>query len=201
VQETTLHVALLQSDGRPEATYTVTAHKLVGKSLDIARATGYTVDGVAGWTPNACYGSVPLAQADISPDYDTQAIDKASGDKVWTITTIVREWLAAPTTNAGLVLNADASALAGRYRHFASMEHPTAQLRPSLKMIYSVPIGGGCSAGWGRCTATLQSSAICLIGTAGFPATSVFGGTDFVTTEPAATTELSPIVTPRMTMQ
>ena len=34
--------------------------------------------------------------------------------------------------------------------------------------------------------------------TAGFPAATVFGGTDFVTTEPAATTELSPIVTPRM---
>jgi hypothetical protein len=34
------------------------------------------------------------------------------------------------------------------------------------------------------------------IGTAGFPATTVFGGTDFVTTDPAATTEFSPMVTP-----
>src|SRR5438067_10467781 len=32
--------------------------------------------------------------------------------------------------------------------------------------------------------------------TAGFPATTVFGSTLFVTTEPAATTEFSPIVTP-----
>src|ERR1051325_7990920 len=35
-----------------------------------------------------------------------------------------------------------------------------------------------------------------LIGTAGLPATTVFGSTDFVTTDPAATTEFSPIVTP-----
>src|SRR5206468_9303019 len=32
--------------------------------------------------------------------------------------------------------------------------------------------------------------------TAGFPATIVFGAIDFVTTAPAATTELSPMVTP-----
>src|SRR5438552_8330167 len=32
--------------------------------------------------------------------------------------------------------------------------------------------------------------------TAGFPATTVFGSTLFVTTDPAATTEFSPIVTP-----
>src|ERR1700704_3043004 len=32
--------------------------------------------------------------------------------------------------------------------------------------------------------------------TAGLPATTVFGGTDLVTTDPAATTEFSPIVTP-----
>lgn len=33
---------------------------------------------------------------------------------------------------------------------------------------------------------------------AGFPPTSVFGGTSLVTTEPAATTEFSPTVTPPM---
>lgn len=35
---------------------------------------------------------------------------------------------------------------------------------------------------------------------AGMPATSVFGGTSWVTMAPAATTELSPIVTPLRTM-
>src|SRR5712672_2506189 len=35
-----------------------------------------------------------------------------------------------------------------------------------------------------------------LIATAGFPATTVFAGTLLVTTDPAATTEFSPMVTP-----
>jgi len=82
---------------------------------------------------------VPLAQADISAAYDTQPIDKASGDKVWTITTMVQEWLANPAINTGLLLNADVSALAGRYRYFASTQHPKAQLRPYLSIMYSVP--------------------------------------------------------------
>ena len=36
----------------------------------------------------------------------------------------------------------------------------------------------------------------CRTTVAGFPATTVFGSTLFVTTDPAATTEFSPIVTP-----
>ena len=35
---------------------------------------------------------------------------------------------------------------------------------------------------------------------AGFPPTRLFGGTSLVTTEPAATTEFSPTVTPPMTV-
>src|SRR6185437_15161173 len=42
----------------------------------------------------------------------------------------------------------------------------------------------------------LQSSPIERITRAGFPPTRVFGGTSLVTTEPAATTEFSPIVNP-----
>src|SRR5699024_1474919 len=41
-----------------------------------------------------------------------------------------------------------------------------------------------------------QKYQISFIILAGFPATTVFLGTSFVTIEPAATTELSPIVTP-----
>jgi hypothetical protein len=139
VQAATLYLALVESDGAPEATYTVTAHKVVGTNPVIAAATGYTTDGVTSWTPSACcYNNVPLAQADISPAYDTRAIDKTPGYKSWTITAMVQEWLANPTTNFGLLLNADISKLRDRYRYFASMEHPNAKLRPYLKVTYSV---------------------------------------------------------------
>jgi hypothetical protein len=140
VEEATLHLALVESDGAPEGTYTVTAHKVVGQNPVIAGATGYTADGVTGWTPNACcYGQMPLAQADISPAYATQAIDKTPGYKAWTITALVQEWLAGPATNSGLLLNSDPSTLQGRYRFFASMEHPDSALRPFLHITYSLP--------------------------------------------------------------
>src|SRR2546429_2988084 len=87
VQKASLHLALVQSDSGAESTYTVTAHRLLGKNPNMSKATGYTVDGVTGWTPNGCcYGGAPLAQADISPAYDSQAIDKTPGFKSWDIT-------------------------------------------------------------------------------------------------------------------
>ena len=117
----------------------MTAHKVVGRSPVITTATGYTADGVTAWTPNACCSNgVPLAQADISPPYDTRAIDKTIGTKSWSLTTMVQEWAASPTTNFGLLLNSDASKGRDRYRYFASMEHADATRRPSLRITYSL---------------------------------------------------------------
>lgn len=138
VTEATLQLALVDTDLAAESTYTVTAHKVLGKNADIAKASGYTADGVTAWTPNGCcYNGVPLAQADSSPAYDTQAIDKAPGFKAWTITTMVQEWLADPARNFGLLLNADAFKPRDRYRIFASMEHPDSNLHPFLKVTFA----------------------------------------------------------------
>jgi len=135
VQQATLYLALVESDATVDATYTVTAHKMVGRNPVLAAATGFTADGATGWTANACCSAnVPLAQADISSAYDTRAIDKTPGYKTWTLTALVQEWLSNPATNFGLLLNADASKLLGRYRFFASMEHPDATLRPYLRI-------------------------------------------------------------------
>jgi hypothetical protein len=139
VTDATLQVALLASDAKPETTYTITANKVVAKNPVITAATGYTSDGVTPWTPNACCDSgVPLAQADISPPYDTRAVDKTLGYKTWAVTAIVQEWLANPAANFGLLLNSDASKLADRYRFFASMEYADPLLRPSLRITYSL---------------------------------------------------------------
>src|SRR3989442_7428872 len=52
---------------------------------------------------------------------------------------MVQEWLAAPTTNFGLLLNSDPSKLRDRYRYFASMEHPDSTIRPFLHITYALP--------------------------------------------------------------
>jgi hypothetical protein len=140
VQQATLHLALVQSDTNPEPVYTVAAHKVIGKNADPARATGYTTDGVTGWTPNACcQDGVPLAQKDLSPAYDTRQIDKAVGYKVWMLTGMVQEWLADPASNFGVLLNSDTSLPRDHFRFFASTESPDAALRPFLRIQYALP--------------------------------------------------------------
>jgi predicted 3-demethylubiquinone-9 3-methyltransferase (glyoxalase superfamily) len=140
VQEATLRLALVESDASTEPTYSVPAHKIVGRNPVISAATGYTADGVTQWTANGCcHDGIPLAQADISAAYDTQAIDKAAGFKSWSIATMVQEWLANPASNFGVLLNSDASAGVDRYRFFASMEHADSTLRPSLQISYTIP--------------------------------------------------------------
>src|SRR5205807_6429592 len=52
ISSATLNLNLVESDGVAEPTYTVTAHRIVNKNPDLARATGYTHDGVNSWTPN-----------------------------------------------------------------------------------------------------------------------------------------------------
>src|SRR5437660_12101886 len=67
ISSATLNLNLVESDGMSEPTYTVTAHRIVNKNPDLARATAYTYDGAHYWTPNTCCRNhIPLAQADIS---------------------------------------------------------------------------------------------------------------------------------------
>ena len=140
LQEATLHLALVESDTSSTPTYTVTAHKLVGRNPVIDAATGYTFNGVSSWSANeCCYKGIPLAQRDISSAYDQRAIDKTTGRKVWTVTRMVEEWLAAPASNSGLLLNSDATKAAGRFRRFASMQHSDATLHPYLRLRFVPP--------------------------------------------------------------
>jgi hypothetical protein len=105
VTDARLQLALVEADATTDSTYTIPAHKVMGRNPVIGAATGYTADGVTAWTANkCCSGNVPLAQADISAAYDTQAIDKTTGPKSWSFTAMVQEWVADPTTNFGVLL-------------------------------------------------------------------------------------------------
>lgn len=140
IESATLNLSLVEADTEAESTYTVAVHKMTNKNPDLTRANGYTYDGVNGWTANACCDSnIPLAQADISSAHDTKAIDKVLGRKSWNITIMAQQWVNTPLTNYGLLLNSDPTKGADRYRTFASMEHPTASLRPSLSITYRMP--------------------------------------------------------------
>jgi len=140
IQSATLNLSLVESDATADATYTITAHKIINKSPDFTRATGFTYDGVNAWTANACcYNQIPLAQGDISTPYDTKAVDKTLGAKSWNLTALINEWVNQGVVNRGLLLNSDPAKLADRYRSFASSEHADTTLRPYLSVTYQLP--------------------------------------------------------------
>jgi hypothetical protein len=144
IQSATLQMSLVQSDPSPETTYTIAAHKVLNRNVNVAAATGYTFNGTSNWTASSCcYSSVPLAQSDISTAYDVRAVDKTSGVKSWNLTNMVQEWVANPSSNFGVVLNSDPSKPKDRYRYFASMEHSNTSLRPTLRIQYAATGGGG----------------------------------------------------------
>jgi hypothetical protein len=135
ITRATLSMALVSSSSGSR--YSISAHRIRSGNPIIARATGMTSDGSHAWTANACCNKkVPLAQADIDLAEDTQDIDRTPGFKTWTITTMVSRWLADPSSNMGVLLNADATQSRNRYRTFASAENGDANLRPYLTITF-----------------------------------------------------------------
>ena len=49
-----LHLALLDADLAPEATYAVGVHKILHGNLVVGGANGLTRDGATPWTPSGC---------------------------------------------------------------------------------------------------------------------------------------------------
>lgn len=144
VQSAVLQLALVNRDGYSvDPTYNVSLHQVLNRNPDITRATGMTADGVLPWTPNTCcLNNVPLAQADLSPARAVTAVDRNLGLKTWDAISLVQAWLGTPTTNFGLVLNADATKGSDRFRFFASSEDGNVSQRPVLRITYT-PAGGG----------------------------------------------------------
>jgi hypothetical protein len=141
VSSATLSLYQTAADATTEPTYTATLHRIINKNPNLAQATGWTYDGVQGWTSNTCCsGGVPMAQADISAPVDTRSLDKTNGIKQWTVTSLIQGWLNTPSTNFGLLINSDASKLADHWRYFSSNEHTLSQ-RPSLSVTYTTASG------------------------------------------------------------
>jgi len=129
---------LYQTSAGGDATYDVSAHKIINVNPDLEYATGYAYDYAGEWTANkTCYDSIPLAQSDIAPAEDVKSLDPNSGYKEWTLTGMVREWLVHPNINFGMMLNSDKVANANSFRSFQSSESTHADQRPELIVTYT----------------------------------------------------------------
>ena len=117
--------------------YDISVHEIINYNPDPSQCSGYTYDGTNGWTPNgSCYDNIPLAQSDIAAAEDIKSIDKTYGYKAWNVTNMVREWVANPDINFGLLVNSDSSASADSNRIFASSEASDPNQRPKCGDLY-----------------------------------------------------------------
>lgn len=140
VQSATLYLYMnSMEDGGGDDLYDISVHEIINYNPDLLQCSGYTYDGINGWTPNSsCNDNIPLAQSDIAAAEDIKSIDKTYGYKTWDVTNMVREWVANPDINFGLLVNSDSSASADSNRIFASSEASDVNQRPKLVVTYTV---------------------------------------------------------------
>jgi hypothetical protein len=136
ILQATLKLYQTAADG--DASYEVSVHRIVNHNPDLARSNGYTYNGSEEWTANdACYNSIPLAQADIDEAVDTRTLDRSLEYKSWDVTGILQHWNQNQGSNFGMLLNSDAVASSNSHRYFISNESQEGKKRPKLKIIYA----------------------------------------------------------------
>lgn len=137
IQSATLSLYMTGSGG--DALYEMPASGIINKLPVIAKSNGNTFDGTNAWTASSVpYGGIPLAQSDIATAIDAPLIDKIIGYKSWNVTSIVKDWIAIPVNNKGLLLNSSSKASADSSRVFASSEAVDANQRPKLVVTYTL---------------------------------------------------------------
>lgn len=133
-------LTLNMTAGGGDALYEIPVSKIINKVPVIAKSTGKTYDGVNAWTASTVpYGGYPLAQSDIVAAVDAPQVNKTVGLKNWNVTTIVKDWVATPSNNKGLMLDSSSKATADSYRTFASSEAVDTTQRPKLVVTYTLP--------------------------------------------------------------
>jgi hypothetical protein len=112
--------------------YEISVHKIVNKHPEIASCTWNTYDGINPWTGGSDGGA-----QDISFAESTIVVDKSAGYRHWNITEMVQEWVSSPSSNFGLLLNADSTAETNSNRYFRSTDYSNPAERPKLSVTYS----------------------------------------------------------------
>jgi hypothetical protein len=138
IQSATLSLYLTGSGG--DSSYAMPVSEIINKLPVIAKCNGNTYDGTNAWTSSSVpYGGIPLAQSDIAAAVDSPLINTTAGYKSWNVASMVKDWVATPGNNRGLLVDSSSSATADSYRTFASSEAAGATQRPKLVVIYTLP--------------------------------------------------------------
>ncbi|MHC4396768.1 MAG: DNRLRE domain-containing protein [Planctomycetota bacterium] len=134
VTEATLY--LYQTDSGGDSSYDVGVHKIGNVNPVISACTWNTYDGTNSWTGGADGG-----QGDTAAAEDTPSLNSTNNEyKTWTVTNMVADWVSAPSSNYGMLVNSDDVASVDSFRYFASTEDSNTPFRPKLIVTY---ISGG----------------------------------------------------------
>ncbi|HCM39450.1 MAG TPA: hypothetical protein DIS93_05720 [Bdellovibrionales bacterium] len=128
IDSATLQLYQVNADAAA-APYNIPVHRIIGKTVNFARANSSTYDGLNKWISE-------LAQGDISSAYTSLAVDRNLGIKSFNVKQLIQDWISDPASNLGLLLNSDPTQPRDRYRYFASMESSPSSRRPSLLVNY-----------------------------------------------------------------
>jgi len=132
VTEATLHLYQVSSDR--DATYDIGVHKIINFNPVISALTWQTYNGTNGWTGGATGGLNDIAAAE-----DIQAVNRTDNEyKTWSVTGMVQDWVSAPLSNYGMLVNSDDIASSDSCRFFASTEDSDTAIRPKLIVTYYI---------------------------------------------------------------
>ncbi|MHC4739837.1 MAG: hypothetical protein ACYS9Y_13105, partial [Planctomycetota bacterium] len=116
-----------------DASYDIGVHKIINVNPVVSALTWNTYDGTNSWT-----GGSDGGQADTAAAEDTPAVNNTNNEyKTWTVTNMVADWVAAPSSNYGMLVNSDPVASVDSYRTFASTDDSDTSIRPKLIVTYS----------------------------------------------------------------
>lgn len=117
-----------------DAVCDVAAMPIVNVTPVISACTWATYDGTSPWTGGATGGG-----NDVGTSAWVTSVATTAGYYDWQLTSMVRDWVAAPATNGGLILDADTSAAADTNRLFRPLEHAEEARRPKVTVRYTLP--------------------------------------------------------------
>jgi hypothetical protein len=115
-----LYMTVSSSGG--DSSLNVSAHKITGLNPVITSATWNTYDGSNNWVSGGGLGNIAAASSSVNVGL--------SGEWSWDVTQMVKDWVATPSSNYGMLLQA-ASGTVNSYRFFHSDEG-TNGMRPRL---------------------------------------------------------------------
>ncbi len=138
IEQARLYLYLTEATGT--ADYTTTIHQIINHNPILTQVTGTHATDETPWTAvtdGSTSMNIPLGLADIEAAEDTQILNELAGYRSWSITNMVREWIANPENNFGLLIQGETTENETS-RNFAGSESITTTIRPRLVISYTV---------------------------------------------------------------